>query len=100
MTKLETLLSAVFCATALLMSPLVAFAAGEGPMVDGTIIEVRPDSEFTIKHGPIPNLDMAAMTMVFKVANPKMAKGITKGDKIKMHVEDKSGKLTIMHLTK
>ena len=43
---------------------------------------------------------MAAMTMVFKVNAPKMAKGVKKGDKIKMHVEDKGGKLTIMHLEK
>lgn len=100
MTKLKSLLTAVFCVTALLTSPLAAYAAAEGLMVDGTVTEVRPGGEFTIKHGPIPNLDMAAMTMVFKINDPKMAKGIKKGDKIKMHVEDKGGKLTIMHLKK
>jgi Cu/Ag efflux protein CusF len=100
MTTLRSLTTAAICAFALLISPLAAHAAGDGPMVDGTITEVRPGGEFTIKHGPIPNLNMAAMTMVFKVNEPKMAKGIKKGDKIKMHVEDKDGKLTIMHLKK
>jgi Cu(I)/Ag(I) efflux system protein CusF len=100
MTTLRSLAAAAICAFTLAISPLAALAAGDGPMVDGTITEVRPGGEFTIKHGPIPNLDMAAMTMVFKVNELKMAKGIKKGDKIKMHVEDKDGKLTIMHLKK
>lgn len=100
MTKLRSLLAAVACSAAFVISPLATYAADDGPMVDGTVTEVRTGGELTIKHGPIPNLDMAAMTMVFKVNDPKMAKGIKKGDKIKMHVEDKNGKLTIMHLKK
>ena len=43
---------------------------------------------------------MPAMTMVFKLKETKMGKGLKVGSKIKMHVEDVSGKLTIIHLEK
>lgn len=77
-----------------------ATAAGEMPMTDGQIKEIREGGEFTIKHGPISNLDMGAMTMVFKASDPAMAKGLKVGDKIKMHVEAKGNKLMIMHMEK
>lgn len=87
-------------AVSVLLAPLAVHAAGEGPMVDGQVTEVRPGGELTIKHGPLPNLDMPAMTMVFKLKDAAMGKGIKKGDKIKFHAEDVGGKLTIMHLEK
>jgi Cu/Ag efflux protein CusF len=77
----------------------VAIAADDG-MVDGVVKELRPGGELTIKHGPLTKLDMPAMTMVFKTSDPKMAKGLKVGDKIKMQVEEKGGKLTIMKLKK
>ena len=82
----------------LALTPMTAFA--EAPMVDGVVKELRAGGELTVKHGPLPNLDMPAMTMVFQTADPKMAKGLKVGDKIKMQVEDKAGKLTIMKLQK
>ena len=75
-------------------------AVADESMIDGVIKELRPGGELTIKHGPMPKLDMAPMTMVFKTSDPSMVKGLKVGDKIKMHVEVKGGKLTIMKLKK
>lgn len=41
-----------------------------------------PAGKLTIRHGPIVNLDMDAMTMVFRVADPAMLEGLKVGDKI------------------
>lgn len=38
--------------------------------------------KLTIRHAPIVNLDMDAMTMVFRVSDPAMLDGLKVGDKI------------------
>ena len=100
MSRLSSIPAAVILAVGFFLTPLITYAAGESPLVDGQVTEVRPGGELTIKHGPMPNLDMPAMTMVFKLKDAAMGKGIKKGDKIKFHAEDVGGKLTIMHLKK
>jgi Cu(I)/Ag(I) efflux system protein CusF len=100
MSKLKQIFaSALFVAGALGMS-LSAAADASGAMVDGVVKEVRPNGDLTIKHGKIPNLDMSAMTMVFKLSDPKLGKGVKVGDKIKIHVEEVGGKLTVTQLKK
>lgn len=54
----------------------------------------------TIKHDAIPNLDMDAMTMVFKVGDSVVVKDIKAGDKIEFHAEKVNGQLTVTHLEK
>jgi len=100
MTFVKHTIAGLLVAASLLAAPLAAKAAGPETMVDGQVTEVRPNAEFTIKHGPIPNLEMGAMTMVFRVKDPMMAKGIKKGDRIRFHVEDLGGKLTITKIDK
>ena len=51
-------------------------AASQLPMVSGTVEKVDAGAgKVTIDHGPIPNLDMDAMTMVFRVQDPALAPG-------------------------
>lgn len=100
---MKTLKSAIlssFFVIGLAITPSLSSAAEKDAMVDGQITEVRKGGEFTIKHGPIPNLDMGAMTMVFRVKEPAMAKGLKKGDKIRFHAEEIDGKLTLTSVTK
>ena len=99
MKNIQNVTAAILAAGILAMAPLSSFAADD-EMADGVVKELRPGGELTIKHGPLPNLDMPGMTMVIKTADPKMLKGLKVGDKIKMRVEDKGGKLTIMKLEK
>ncbi len=51
--------------------------------------------KITIKHGPISNLQMPGMTMVFRVTDPIMLDKVKEGDKVKFHVEKMNGALTI-----
>ena len=99
MNTLKNIALTVLAVSFLAFMPAASMAA-DNALVDGVVKELRAGGELTIKHGPLPNLDMPAMTMVFKTADPKMAKGLKVGDKIKMRVEDKDGKLTITKLKK
>ncbi len=56
--------------------------------------------KLTIKHGPLENLGMDAMTMVFKVKDPAMISEVKVGDKIDFVAEDVGGALTVAKLQK
>lgn len=57
-------------------------------MTEGEVRKVdKAAKKITLKHGPIANLDMPGMTMVFHVANPALLKGIKAGDKVKFFAE-------------
>ena len=51
--------------------------------------------KITIKHGPLTNLDMPAMTMVFQVKDPKMLEQVKAGDKVKFTAEKIGGQYTV-----
>lgn len=52
----------------------------------------------TLKHGEIKNLDMPAMTMSFRVADPKMLDGLAEGAKVRFDVEKRNGQYTVVRL--
>ncbi|WP_250441782.1 copper-binding protein [Caballeronia sp. AZ1_KS37] len=56
--------------------------------------------KLTIKHGPLENLDMEAMTMVFKVSDPAMLSQVKVGDKIDFVAEEVNGALTVTKMQK
>jgi Cu/Ag efflux protein CusF len=63
---------------------------------DGEIRKVDKDAKkITIKHGPLQNLDMPAMTMVFQVRDPAMLDSVKAGDKIKFRAESVGGAFTV-----
>lgn len=65
-------------------------------MADGEIRKIDKDAgKVTIKHGPIPSLDMPPMTMVFRVKEAAMLEHIKEGDKIKFSAEKISGAYTV-----
>ena len=65
-------------------------------MTDGEVRKVdKEQGKVTLKHGPIANLDMPGMTMVFKVTNPKLLESIKSGDKVKFAAENLNGALTV-----
>jgi Cu(I)/Ag(I) efflux system protein CusF len=51
--------------------------------------------KITIKHGPLANLDMPPMTMVFQVKDPAMLEQVKAGDKIKFQAEKVGGAYTV-----
>ncbi|MBC7683772.1 MAG: copper-binding protein [Bdellovibrionales bacterium] len=66
------------------------------PQSDGEIKKVNKESgKITVKHGPLGNLDMPPMTMVFKVKDSAMMEQVKAGDKVKFTGEKLNGALTI-----
>jgi Cu(I)/Ag(I) efflux system protein CusF len=71
-------------------------AAVAAPQSDGEVRKVdAQQGKVTLKHGPLANLDMPAMTMVFKVADPKLLDGLKEGDKVKFTAERINGTITV-----
>lgn len=73
-----------------------AAADSAAAMSSGEVKKVDKDAgKITIKHGPLANLGMPGMTMVFRVANPAMLNQVKAGDKIAFVAEKKDGALTV-----
>lgn len=67
------------------------------PMINGQVKKVDESAgKMTIKHDAITNLDMGAMTMVFKANDPAMLKTVRPGEKIKFSADKVNGQLTVM----
>jgi len=65
-------------------------------LADGEVKKVDKDAgKMTIKHGPIQNLGMSNMTMVFRVKEPAMLDQVKSGDKIRFAAEKVNGALTV-----
>lgn len=87
-------------ALAVLLASTLPFGAplaeGDHPMAEGTVRKIDTEQgKVTIKHGPIANLEMPPMTMVFRMRDPSQLDGLAKGDKVKFHVVDDGGKMVI-----
>lgn len=73
-----------------------AASAAAAPTSDGEVRKVdKEQGKLTLKHGPIANLDMPGMTMVFKAADPKMLDGLREGDKVKFAADRVNGVITV-----
>ena len=65
-------------------------------MTDGEVRKVDKEAgKLTLRHGPIESLDMPGMTMVFRVADPKMLDGLKSGDKLRFSADRVQGAITI-----
>ena len=95
-----TLSPPVFAQAAGGSAPIVAPAAQpSAAMVDGVVQKIDKDAgKITLKHGPIPNLDMPAMTMVFRVKDPAMLDAVKSGDKVRFSAEKAGGALTVTQM--
>ena len=80
-------------------TPAPTAAMEKAPMKDATEGEVRKiDKEarkITLKHGPIKNLDMPGMTMVFQVKDVALLDKLVVGDKILFTVEQQQGAFVV-----
>lgn len=76
-----------------------SYAAATAEMVDGEVRKVDKEAgKLTLRHGPLVNLDMRAMTMVFRVADPKMLDQLKEGDKVRFTADKVNGQFTVMQL--
>lgn len=76
-------------------------SAAAAAMTAGEVRKVDLDQgKVTLKHEPIANLDMPAMTMVFRAQSPELLKDLQVGDKVRFHAESVSGALLVTHIQK
>jgi Cu/Ag efflux protein CusF len=94
------LISSLVLVVSLMLGPQAAFAQS-GP-VTGQVIKVdQAAKKITIKHGPIPKLDMEeGMTMVYAAPDPKMLTAVKAGDKVKFEIEQVNGQYTLTKIEK
>ena len=96
MKRLIPLLAALAIATPLCAAPVTPPAAQASAMSEGVVRKIDPvNAKITLKHGPLANLDMPPMTMVFRVQPPELLSGIKVGDKVKFHAESVNGVFTV-----
>ena len=80
-------------------SLLAALPALAQALTEGEVRKVdKAAKKITLKHGPIPSLDMPAMTMAFLVKDPVMLDGIKAGDKVKFQAESLGGAYTVTRI--
>lgn len=71
-------------------------AASASVMSEGEVRKIDKElGKVTLRHGPIANLDMPGMTMVFKVADAKLLVGIKEGDKVKFAADRVNAVITL-----
>ncbi len=64
--------------------------------VDGEVKKVDAEAgKITIKHGEIKNLDIPAMQMSFRVADPNWLKMLQKGDQVRFSADKINGQFTV-----
>jgi Cu/Ag efflux protein CusF len=96
MKRLIPLLTALAIAAPLYAEPVTPPAAQASVMSEGVVRKIdAANAKITLKHGPLVNLDMPGMTMVFRVQPPELLKAVKVGDKVKFHAEDINGAFTV-----
>ena len=71
----------------------------EETLTEGEVRKVdKGTKKLTIRHGPIANLDMPPMTMVFQVSDASVLDAVKAGDKIRFRAEKAGGVYTVTQL--
>lgn len=93
------LVAALAMAPTIHAAPATQSVAQASVMTDGVVRKIdAANGKITIKHGPIANLDMPGMTMVFRVVSPTLLNPLKAGDAVKFHVENINGALTVTEI--
>ena len=62
------------------------------PQSEGEVRKVDlAQGKVTLRHGPLANLDMPAMTMVFTATDKKLLDGLKEGDKVRFTADKQNG---------
>ena len=68
-------------------------------LAEGEVRKVDKEAKkITLRHGPIPSLDMPAMSMVFQVKDPALLDQVKTGDKIRFEAEKIGGQYTVTRI--
>ena len=76
--------------------PAASATAMSKDMAEAEVRKVDKDAKkVTLKHGPIKNLDMPGMTMVFQVRDAALLDKLVAGEKIKFSAEQLQGAFVV-----
>ncbi|RST50996.1 copper-binding protein [Variovorax sp. MHTC-1] len=93
MIDIRTALAAIVAAFAF------SGSASAGDLAEGEVRKVdKEGKKLTLKHGPLKNLDMPSMTMVFQVKEDALLDKVQAGDKVRFQAEKIDGKFTVTRL--
>lgn len=71
-----------------------------GALSDGEVRKVDRDAQkITIRHGPLKNLDMPPMTMVFRVKDAALLDAVKPGDKVMFQAIQEGGQFYVTKIT-
>ena len=74
-------------------------AAAPAELTDGEVKKIdKQAGKITLRHGELKNLNMGAMTMVFRVKDPAMLDQVKVGDKVKFGADRMNGAITVVQL--
>lgn len=76
-----------------------ATASASAALADGEVRKVDKDAQkLTLRHGPIDNLGMPGMTMVFQVQDPAVLDRVKAGDKVRFAADKIGGTFTVTRI--
>ena len=82
-------------------TPAAASAAQAPAKAEAEVRRVEAATgRIQLRHGPIANLDMPPMTMVFRVKSPALLEGLKEGDRILFTAEKIDGAYTVTSVEK
>ncbi|MES2041351.1 MAG: copper-binding protein [Pseudomonadota bacterium] len=71
-------------------------ASASNDLSDGEVIKIdKSTNKITLKHGPIKNLDMPGMSMVFKIKDVAMLDKLAIADKVRFRAEKINGAIYV-----
>lgn len=74
-------------------------AAATSDMTEGEVRKVdKAAKKITLKHGPIKNLDMPGMTMVFQVQDAALLDKVQAGDQVRFTVDRINGAFVVLSI--
>lgn len=84
-----------------LSAPLAMAQVPAKDMAEAEVRRVDKDAKkITLKHGPIKNLDMPGMTMVFQVRDAALLDKVAAGDRIRFTAEQRQGAYVVTSVEK
>jgi Cu/Ag efflux protein CusF len=94
-------LLALFVPAALAGAAVARAQAGPRGSATGEVVRVDvAGRRITLRHGEIPALDMPAMTLAWRVADPQLLQGLNPGDRVRFSGARIDGAFTVTQLEK
>lgn len=83
------------------LTAVSAVANEQPPMSEGELRKIdQANQRVTLRHGPIDNLKMPPMTMVFRVQDASDLEGLSAGDQVRFRADREDGNYIVTELEK